>query len=353
MTAMTSLNCQTDAFHPHPREFSRSCRTWCWVALIQLSAYLLACEGLTVIGADSPTAESSFSLMLTSQTRQTFDQIRISLSAQPLAVDAAARSRWVVTTSREFGWESEAVEAATWLLKSQSSNPADQRLALLTLAVAAAREDRLEDCKDFFGQYLASLRLRQPNTAAEAAQTLALAWQLRGNLSAANEIYEQLRTSFFLNEELRSFTDSRRARLKLVGLAAPSFDQTDLQGKTFDWSTYRGKTVLLDFWATNCRPCLDELPRLKHQQAEWQPLGVDVVGISFDEAPETLQTFVEEQRLPWRQVLGRRTAETDYFVEFIPCLMLVDTEGVIRAVDLPANDVRGALSQLRKRGKTP
>lgn len=252
----------------------------------------------------------------------------------------------MLQTAREFGWEADASEAARNLLSSQASDPATQQLAREVLSLGLARQGQAAESQAAFGAFLRGIRLRQPNQAADLAQSLALVWQLRGQPEQAKLVYEQLSGGFFLNEEIRSFAASRTARLELVGQAAPEFVDPDLANQPFSWDDARGKWTLIDFWATNCRPCLEELPRLKQRYQQFQPLGVEFLGVSFDDDTAVLQGFVTEQHIPWRQLLGRRTAEEHYLVRLIPCLMLVDREGKIAAVDIRPTDLSWCLTQL-------
>lgn len=305
---------------------------------------LLLC--VTIKPAQAQSEQKPFIRLLTSQIRQTFDAIRDYVANHPESPDSQAAALWTLQSAREFGWEVDASEIARNLLSENFPDVATQQLAREVLALGTARQGLAADSQAAFAAFLRGIRLRQPNQAADLAQSLALVWQLRGQPEQAKLVYEQLSGGFFLNEDIRSFAAARTARLELIGRAAPEFNEPDLANQAFNWSDARAKWTVIDFWATNCRPCLEELPRLKQRYAQFQPLGVELLGISFDDDAAMLQTFVTEQHLPWRQILDRKTAEEQYFVRLIPCLMIVDREGKVAAVDVRPSDLSWSLLQL-------
>lgn len=109
---------------------------------------------------------------------------------------------------------------------------------------------------------------------------------------------------------------------------------TLLDGTKFDWSKYRGKVVLVDFWATWCPPCLVEMPNVKRNYELYHDRGFEVVGISLDRDRGALDKYVEKEQLPW-SILYEEGAEwnhpmaSHYGVMAIPSVILVDREGKV------------------------
>jgi len=72
---------------------------------------------------------------------------------------------------------------------------------------------------------------------------------------------------------------------------APDFSLPDLTGRKLDLSSYRGKVVLLDFWATWCDPCRDEIPHFVELQNRYGGQGLQIIGVSMDDGPEPVRDF--------------------------------------------------------------
>ena len=121
------------------------------------------------------------------------------------------------------------------------------------------------------------------------------------------------------------------------GQVLPEFSPVvDLNGKPVSLADYRGKLVLLDFWATWCGPCITELPNIKEVYEKYYDKGFEIIGISLDTDEAALRTFIKENRLPWRQVFdgaGRETSlAQQYGVSSIPAQFLIDREGTVISV---------------------
>ncbi len=108
-----------------------------------------------------------------------------------------------------------------------------------------------------------------------------------------------------------------------------------LQG--VDLAKFKGRVVLVDFWATWCGPCIGELPSLLKNYGKYHPRGFEVVGISLDQSRKELDGFVKARKLPWQQVFdgkawgGANVAK--YGVKGIPFTLLVGKDGKIAAIN--------------------
>ena len=115
-----------------------------------------------------------------------------------------------------------------------------------------------------------------------------------------------------------------------AGRLAPAFSLRDLSGRTLDSARYRGKVVLLDFWATWCAPCREELPQFAALQQKYRGRGFAVVGISMDDTVPPVQRFVRQYPVNFPVAMGSaRLAETFGGVLGLPVAFLIDREGRI------------------------
>jgi len=112
--------------------------------------------------------------------------------------------------------------------------------------------------------------------------------------------------------------------------AASDFKLQDLEGKTVKLSEFKGKPVLLDFWATWCPPCRDSIPGIEKLYKSYSGKGLVVLGISLDEGGwDSVKDFVTESGITYTVLKGTEDVATKYHVRTIPMLVIVDKEGKI------------------------
>ena len=102
-------------------------------------------------------------------------------------------------------------------------------------------------------------------------------------------------------------------------------------GTQLDWNSYRGRVVLVDFWATWCGPCLQEMPHLRALSEKLVGAEFDIVAVSLDEDLEALAKYLDENKISWTNLVGpdARELATKYGVRGIPTMMLVDKTGAV------------------------
>ena len=115
--------------------------------------------------------------------------------------------------------------------------------------------------------------------------------------------------------------------------AAPDFHLKDSDGKAVKLSDYRGKVVLLDFWATWCGPCKIEIPWFMEFQRAKQNQGFEVIGVSMDEDGwSAVRPFLKEMQVNYRVLLGDdKTADSYGGLEALPTTFIIDRDGRIAA----------------------
>jgi peroxiredoxin len=113
---------------------------------------------------------------------------------------------------------------------------------------------------------------------------------------------------------------------------APDFTRDDLDGHKLRLSDYRGQVVLLNFWATWCEPCLEEIRTFSHWQREHGVDGLQVLGISMDDDPAAVVDTVRKYQIPYPVVMGDEHLGNLYGgVHGLPLSYLIDSSGRIVA----------------------
>ncbi len=115
------------------------------------------------------------------------------------------------------------------------------------------------------------------------------------------------------------------------------FEVAQPDGKALRLSDFvgKGKYVLVDFWASWCGPCREEIPRLKDIYYQYNDKAFDIVGAPVYDKPENSQEAVEELKIPWKQILGvPESVPVAYGFDYIPYIILIGPDGTILARDL-------------------
>ena len=113
---------------------------------------------------------------------------------------------------------------------------------------------------------------------------------------------------------------------------APEINLEDSLGKTATLAQYRGQVVVLDFWATWCHGCKQEIPWFAEFHAKYASKGLAVIGVSLDDDGwKVVKPFIETAKVPYRIVLGNDATATRYGLAGMPDTFLIDRQGRLAA----------------------
>jgi peroxiredoxin len=133
------------------------------------------------------------------------------------------------------------------------------------------------------------------------------------------------------------------------GTKFPDFEVKDTTGKPLSIANYKGKVVLLDFWATWCGPCVHELPNVIKTYEAYHPKGFEIIGISLDKDQDKLASFTKEKNMTWVQyfdgLVWENKLAVKYGINSIPATFLLDGQGTIIGKDLRGEALEEAVGK--------
>lgn len=165
-----------------------------------------------------------------------------------------------------------------------------------------------------------------------------------------NKLQPQVRTSFLAKQIYAKLAEQRRRNKIGPGAMAADFVQPDTNGKPTKLSDYRGKYVLVDFWASWCVPCRNENPNVLKAYNEYHPKGLEILAVSLDDKRDAWLKAVEQDKLPWKQVSDLKgwnnSAGREYLIKSIPASFLIDPNGKIVAAGLRGESLHTELKKI-------
>tara|TARA_B100000676_G_scaffold97620_2_gene97674 strand:- start:8611 stop:9687 length:1077 start_codon:yes stop_codon:yes gene_type:complete len=150
-----------------------------------------------------------------------------------------------------------------------------------------------------------------------------------------NSYFDEFKSnSYFINFENKL----KKIKAVSVGSIAPEIILNDTNGKPISLSSFRGKYVLLDFWAAWCRPCREENPNILENYNRFKDQGFEVYQVSLDRNKEDWLRGIEQDKLPWINVSDLKYYQSEaavlYNINKIPSAFLLDPNGIIIAKNI-------------------
>lgn len=214
---------------------------------------------------------------------------------------------------------------------------------------------------------LLSSTMKQIRTASSKAEANKIALQaiLDNKENAVSKVVLNTKLKDFSSQELQEIIDQGGNYLnhpicnkiftqvkRAPGQKMKDLELNDTQGNAHKLSEYirKGQYTLFDFWASWCRPCLEEMPYVKHNYKKFKDQGFLVVGISLDKDAEAWKKGIQQNQFDWIQLSDLKGWNTivhePYGIVSIPANILCDGDGNIIATDLRGNELNKKLDEL-------
>lgn len=166
--------------------------------------------------------------------------------------------------------------------------------------------------------------------------------------SLFNSFDEKIKNSFYGKQLYKLLLTSNRTA---NGVLAPQFILPDINNKLITLESFKGKYVLIDFWASWCGPCREENPNLIRNYNQYKNKNFEIIGISGDKNRQEWIKAIKTDKLPWINVSDLKGAKSEvaisYGITTIPTNFLLDKEGKIIGRNLRGQDLINALAKLK------
>ena len=252
---------------------------------------------------------------------------------------------WEYTPEEMYGTPEKAIEALENGLQRQADNPPFFYVyrSLARLYIEVGREKDAENLANHFKSTM------NPDDL-QAHFALGTILEIANQHQEMLKVFEKLEERYpddhdvlgklaQIHEELGNSKIAETYRKKmdptseLTGKIVPDFTDIDLDGKPISLQQYRGKVILLDFWAVWCPPCIVEMPNVKRVYDTYKGQGFDVIGVSLDTDETRLRNYLKKNNIPWRQIFSgqkwKSPVAQQYHIHEIPAPWLIARDGTL------------------------
>jgi peroxiredoxin len=228
--------------------------------------------------------------------------------------------------------------------------------AAFQLGAMSYGTQKYDQAIQYLNEYLANAAATEREQQAYAHLYLGESYKGQGGYDKAEAEYKLVLSKYSdVNQRLTQYAQSNLQGLEserklAIGGEPVAFTVKSIDGKTLSPAGYKGKVLLIDFWATWCGPCVAEMPNVKKVYAKFHPKGFEIVGISLDQSRDRLDQYIKTNEIVWPQYFDGKWWNNDvavrYGIKSIPATILVDRTGKIRYKSLRGKQLEAAVEKL-------
>ena len=266
-------------------------------------------------------------------------------------VPAAEAFQYFQSYAASFAQEGDLDGLNALLAKEQAKKPVDaERVKFLDYIIVSVRLDKALAANDEAG--LAKIgaeiiaKANVDETWTQNAPAL-LSGVAQMNPKVGTKLLNDLCASFAASKDAnrQQIAASLAGQLRFLNLVGNEMkvEGLYLDGTEIDWKSYRGKVVLIDFWATWCGPCVGEIPNMTRMYEKYNAAGFEILGYSLDQDLDALHKFEEDRKLPWKTASQKLSLDYKakkfvdlsqyYGIAGIPTMILVGKDGKVLSVN--------------------